>query len=293
MKKYIGFIEIGPRDGFQNIKDFIPTELKLEIIDKIVSAGVKKIQATSFVSPKAIPQMSDSIKVMEACQNRYKDVCFSALTPNYRGVEIAAGMGVKEVNFVISVSELHNKANVNRSIEESFNQLKKAVEDFPDVSIVLDAATVFGCPFNSEITYAMVEDFVGRAVNMGIQKICLCDTNGIAIPNQVRAYVMDLKKSFPHAEFIIHIHDTRNMGVVNTLAAIESGIDAFQSTLGGLGGCPFAPGATGNTSSEDLIYMLDKMGYDTGVDPSEMIAAAKYLNKNVKGNYSGHQIHIK
>lgn len=288
----IRLIEVGPRDGFQNICDFIPTEVKLHVIDMLAEAGVQNIMVTSFVSPRAIPQMRDAEEIAKACLARYPRLHLSALVPNLRGAQNAIAAGLRELTVVISVSEAHNKANVNRTPEESFEDLKKILDACPEAEVTLDLATVFGCPFVGEVKLDQVRAAVQQAYDMGIRSIDLCDTIGVAHPAQVREYVSALLKEYPDVTFGVHIHDTRNMGVANTLAAIESGITTVQAALGGLGGCPFAPGASGNTSSEDLVYMLNRMGYDTGIDFGKLLAAARYAHGNISGNYSGHHIFI-
>lgn len=292
MGNKVRIIDVGPRDGFQSVKEFIPTPLKIEIIDRIVRAGVREIQATSFISPKAIPQMRDAKEVIAGCLARHPEVAFTALTPNYRGVSDAWESGIREVSYIISVSESHNKANVNRSVGESFEELAKIRADFPGMEIVLDVVTAFGCPFEVEVPFEKVYAHLERAAALGITQACLCDTIGLAVPNQVREYFQSLIAAFPGMSLGVHIHDTRNMGIVNTLAALENGAAFAQAALGGLGGCPFAPGASGNTSTEDLVYMLNQMGYDTGIDFDELLSAAKILKERVDGNYSGHQIFI-
>ena len=286
-------IEVGPRDGFQNICDFIPTEIKLEAIDRLVQAGVKDIMVTSFVSPKAIPQMQDAKTIAETCVRKYPDVTCSALVPNLRGALNAVEAGLRELTVVISVSTAHNRANINRTHEESFADLEKIMRECPEAAITVDLATAFGCPFEGSISLDQVRGMVHRVREIGVRSIDLCDTIGAAHPGQVREYVTALLAEFPDVEFAVHIHDTRNMGMVNTLAAIECGITTVQGAIGGLGGCPFAPGASGNTSSEDLVDMLNSMGYDTGIDFPKMLDAALIVHQHVQGNYSGHQINIK
>jgi hydroxymethylglutaryl-CoA lyase len=291
--KIIDFIEIGPRDGFQNVREFIPTEIKLETIDRLVDAGIKKLMVTSFVSPKIVPQMKDAREVAQICVNKYPEVCCSALVPNLKGAQNAVATGIKELTVVISVSASHNKANINRTHEESLMDLKKILDEYPDVIVTVDLATTFGCPFEGEIHLEQVRKMVQKCHNLGVRSIDLCDTIGIAYPSQVRKYTTTLLQEYPDVKFGVHIHDTRNMGIVNTLAAIECGITTIQASIGGLGGCPFAPGASGNTSSEDLIYMLNRMGYDTGVDFKKILDAAHYVHEHVSGNYSGHHLFIK
>lgn len=290
----INIVEVGPRDGFQSVKEFIPTETKIEIIEGLVEAGVKKIQAGSFVSPKAIPQMKDAKDVFQYFLEKYKnsDIEFFALVPNFKGAENAYDAGVRKVSYVISVSEHHNKANVNKTLDESFTELDKIIHKFPDLKICLDAATTFGCPFDGEVSLDSVLAYIERAYRLGIREFNICDTIGVAYPTQVEKTVKTLLNKYKDCIFDIHIHDTRNMGMVNSLTAIQNGVINVQTALGGLGGCPFAPGASGNTSTEDLIYMLEKMNISTNVDFDKLIKIAKKQKEKVYGNYSGHHINI-
>jgi hydroxymethylglutaryl-CoA lyase len=292
-KKTIDIIEVGPRDGFQNLKEYLPVEKKLEIIDSLVNAGVKHMQVTSFVHPKAIPQMKDAKEVAAACLAKYPGLDLFALIPNYRGAQTAVEVGMKKVTNVISLSVSHNKANINRTHDESFAELEKIKTECKDLEVCLDVATAFGCPFEGK--FRDVEPllaFMKRAWNLGVTTFNLCDTVGLADPKQVRDFLKASKETFPKARFEVHIHDTRNMGIVNTLAAIEAGADGVQATLGGLGGCPFAPGASGNTATEDVVLMLNEMGYDTGIDFDKILSAAKHEYETVEGNYSGHNLHV-
>ena len=247
MANKINVLECGPRDGWQNLKQMLTFEQKLDLIDRLFDAGVTQMEVTSFVSPKAIPQMADAADLAKACIEKYPNAVLYALAPNFRGVENAFNAGIRNISYVISVSESHNKANIRRTHEESLEELQKIMDTYPQMNICVALATSFGCPFEG-------------------------------IP--------------PIQKFQIHIHDTRGMGQANTLAAIECGIKTVQSTLGGLGGCPFAPGASGNTATEDLVYMLQRMGYDTGIDFEKLLAAAKYQKSFIDGIYSGHQQNI-
>jgi hydroxymethylglutaryl-CoA lyase len=292
MKKKICINEIGPRDGFQNVEEFIPTEIKLRIIDGIVASGIKRVQLTSFVSPKAIPQMRDSAEVVSACLGKYPDMGFYALVPNLKGAENAANCGLKEISAVISVSESHNMANVRKTVDESFAQLKEMISAFPEMHIILDAATAFGCPVEGAVPYENLKSYMARAGELGIRAVTLCDTTGVANPNQIREYLTRLCADLPEMTLRAHIHDTRNMGMINSLAAIECGVTDVEAALGGLGGCPFAEGASGNTSTEDFVYMLQELGYDTGIDFDKLLEKAKYAKEHVQGNFSGHHINI-
>jgi len=289
----ISIYEVGTRDGFQSVKEYIPYEVKMEIIDKIVDAGIKHLQITSFVSPKAIPQMKDAQEIAAACRSQYPDLDLLALVPNLRGALTADTFGIDRISFVVSLSESHNKANINRSHEDSKRELDSIRNALPEMDICLDVATAFGCPFEGKKTTSELLEFIGYYVDHGIQMINLCDTIGIANPVQVREVIREIQKTFAGLDLMVHIHDTRNMGMVNTLAAIECGVNKVQSTLGGLGGCPFAPGASGNLATEDLLYMLDEIGCVTGVNLKKLKeASALQCQKIPSGSYSGHLLKV-
>lgn len=292
--KRVKFIEVGPRDGFQNVKEYIPTEEKLKIIDLLVGTEIKTMEIGSFVHPKAIPQMKDVKEVVVKTLEKYgeSDIEFFALVPNLFGAKAAADCGLKKIDTVVSVSESHNKANINRTVEESLNGLAEIRGAFPEMKIILSLATSFTCPFEGITPVENVLKIIQKGVDEGIHEFCLADTIGQADPLMVRKTVKAVKEAFPNEYFELHIHDTRGMGLATTLAGIEAGIPHVQAAVGGLGGCPFAPGASGNVASEDLIFMLDAMGYETGVDFEKLLAAAKYERQIIDGNYSGHQVNI-
>ncbi|WP_339314840.1 hydroxymethylglutaryl-CoA lyase [Paenibacillus sp. FSL R10-2734] len=292
MNKTVKLVEIGPRDGFQNVKSFIPTGIKLNIVDGLVQAGFKKIQIGSFVSPKAIVQMKDTAYIARKAIEQYPEVEFFGLVPNLYGAKAAAEAGLKEITPVISLSVSHNLANVKRTHEQSLEEIKRIREEFPDLRITQDIATVFGCPFEGEMSIDALLELIGKLHDIGIHAFTLCDTVGLAYPTIVENVFCTVKREFPGVEFNVHIHDTRNMGILNSYVALQCGADSIQTTVGGLGGCPFAPGATGNTSSEDLVYMLNKCGYETGIDFNKLLATAKYTKSVVEGDFSGHHIMI-
>lgn len=292
MGRKIAIVEVGPRDGFQNLCEYIPTEEKLRFIDGLVDSGIKHIQITSFVSPKAIPQMRDATEVAKAALARHPELEFFALVPNLRGAQAARDAGLRKVSNVISLSESHNKANIRKTHAESFAELDKILETLPELEVSVDVATAFGCPFEGKIPTERLLAFLDVLYKKGIREFTLCDTTGMANPAQVREVVSKVREAFPDATFQAHIHDTRNMGMVNTLAAIEAGIDMVQSTLGGLGGCPFAPGASGNTSTEDLVNMLNEMGFETGVDVEKLVSLAREEKEKIPGIYSGHLLNM-
>ena len=291
MKK-ITISEVGPRDGFQNIPEFIPTEIKVNIIRELLASGLKKIQLTSFVSPKAIPQLRDAAEICAQILPQYPDAEFFALVPNLRGVADAWDCGIRSVAYVISVTESHNQANINRTREQSFADLAAIRSAYPHMHIALDMATAFVCPFEGTTPLAAVLADVARGYALGIREFNLCDTIGAASPTQIKAALDALIPSYSDVKFTVHIHDTRNAGILNTMTAIRCGVQEVQTCVGGLGGCPFAPGAAGNTATEDLVYLLNRMGFDTGIDFSRLMKAARLTKANVAGNYSSHQLNI-
>ncbi|MCP4964177.1 MAG: hydroxymethylglutaryl-CoA lyase [bacterium] len=292
MKK-IELYEVGPRDGFQMVDEYIPLETKARIVEGLLDAGLRHLQITSFVSPKAIPQMRDAGDLAAKVVSKYPDADLFALVPNLRGAEAAWESGLRAVSYVVSLSESHNRANIKRTHEESFAGLQAILESYPEMDVCLDLSTTFGCPFEGMKSEDEVVPFLKPYVDSGIRTVNLCDTIGIANPAQVRRIIEAVRAAYPVLDLQVHIHDTRNMGMVNTLAAIELGVDKVQSTLGGLGGCPFAPGASGNLATEDLAFMLSEMGYELGVDIPKMIKLAKYQASAIPtGQFSGHQFRI-
>lgn len=291
-KKKITVLEVGPRDGFQNIKEFIPTQRKIEIIEGLIACNVKEMEITSFVSPKAIPQMADAGEVAQSILAKHPELKLYALTPNLKGVQNAWAAGIRHTSYVISLSKTHNMKNVRRTHEQSFAELEQILEQFPGIDVCVGIATIFGCPFEGIPKISDAVAFGKELYKRGVRSMNLADTIGVADPKQVRDTIRAMQDALPDVDFQIHIHDTRNMGMVNTLAAVECGITTVQSTLGGLGGCPFAPGASGNTATEDLVYMLERMGYDTGIDFDKMLALSKYQKTFIDGIYSGHQMNI-
>ncbi len=285
-------MEVCPRDGWQNLKSIIPYERKLYYVSKMLDAGVQHMQICSFVNPKAIPQMADAPAFAAEVAAGYPNRDFNALIPNLRGAQTAANSGIKKVSFVVSASESHNKRNVNKTVEESLAALAEIRETFPDLQIILAVATTFGCPFEGDVPLEKPLKIIQRGVELGIGSVELADTIGIADPEQVRRVFGTVREKYPQLTLLSHMHDTRNNGIINSWLAAESGADIIHTALGGLGGCPFAPGASGNTSSEDFLYLLEKSGIETGIDVDAYIALAKEMRGEIDGNYSGHQINI-
>ena len=292
-RNHVEIMEVCPRDGWQNLPDFIPTEDKIRYISGMLDAGVRTMQITSFVHPRAIPQLRDAREVTRAILAAYPDRCFNALIPNVVGAKNAVESGLKEVCYVISVSESHNRANISRTHEESFGELEQIRHNYPDLDITVGLPTTFGCPFEGRMPLRRVLDFVERLAGLGITKVELSDTIGAGDPVQVRATFLAVGREFPHLTLAAHMHDTRNNGVINSWAAMESGAVLIHGAMGGLGGCPFAPGASGNTSTEDLVYLLERAGYHSGIDFERYMDALRVMHATVHGNYSGHQLTIK
>jgi hydroxymethylglutaryl-CoA lyase len=292
--KEITIVEVGPRDGFQNIKTWIPTELKLQILEQLILSGFKKIEVTSFVHPKVIPQMKDAKEIVQYLIEKHKGkTIFNALVPNSFGAKSAYEAGIDEITYVISASEAHNKANINRTHEESLLDLKGIIEAFPSLPLKVDFATVFGCPFNGKTPIENVIKLLEGVLEMKKVDFCLCDTIGVANPLQIKEVIQTLKGRYKDINFSLHLHDTRGMGMANSLMAMGLGIDTFETALGGLGGCPFAPGASGNVATEDFVNMAEEMGVKTNINLSTLLKAVNIVKENVENNLTGHLINVK
>lgn len=270
--------EVATRDGFQNEKTFIQTGDKIALINELSQCGYAKIEVTSFTSPKAIPALRDAEAVMAGIA-RQPGVEYTVLVPNVRGAERALGCGIDEANLVMSVSEPHNRSNLRMTREQSFSQLKDVVGVIGTgpVAVNVSLSTVFGCPMQGDVPSADVLGFVERFAALGVRGVTLCDTTGMAYPSQVQALSRQVLERFPHLQVTLHFHNTRGMALANTLAALAAGVDRFDASLGGLGGCPYAPGASGNVCMEDLVHMLDLMDYDTGMNLDRVLAASARL----------------
>ncbi|RKP44430.1 hydroxymethylglutaryl-CoA lyase [Pararobbsia silviterrae] len=270
--------EVAPRDGFQNEKQFIDTDRKIAFVDRLSDAGYAKIEVTSFVSPKAIPALRDAEEVMRRIR-RNPDVVYAALVPNVRGAERAMDCEVDEINLVMSASETHNVANLRMTRAQSLAQLADVIASVSRerVAINVSLSTVFGCPMEGDVDPYQVFELAARFAALGVHGVTLCDTTGMAYPSQVARIAREARKLFPTLTLTLHFHDTRGMALANTLAALDEGIDRFDASLGGLGGCPYAPGASGNACTEDLVHMLNLMGYDTGIEEHTLLDVASGL----------------
>ena len=275
-------VEVGPRDGFQNEKQFIPTEKKIQIINALSQTGLKNIQATSFVHPKAIPQLADAEEVM-AKIGRPPGVSYRVLAPNLRGVQRAISFKPQKINLMMSVTESHNRANANRSVDESLKDFESLVALIIDAGIEPSGgmACSLGCPFEGKVTLPQLARVIDRYIAMGIRSIGISDTIGTANPKLVYDVCAALKDRYPQIHWTLHLHNTRDLALANTLAGLEAGMTDFDSAIGGLGGCPYAPKATGNVATEDLVNMLDEMGIDTGIDLDALLTVAEMVREAV------------
>jgi hydroxymethylglutaryl-CoA lyase len=268
--------EVGTRDGFQIEPDFIPTDVKIEVVDRLSEAGVPCIEVTSFVHPKVVPQLRDAEAVMARIRRR-PGTRYSALVPNDKGAVRAVDTGVDEIHTVISASESHNLANVNMTIDESLERMRAVMQvaGRARVPVSCGISTSFGCPFEGEVPVDRLERVVGALAGMGARSIGLADTTGMANPRQVGRVLEHLVPRFPDVTWTLHTHDTRAMAIPNILAAMEHGVTHFDSSIGGLGGCPFAPGASGNVCSEDLVHCLHAMDVETGIDLDALVGVSR------------------
>lgn len=283
----IYFNDVVTRDGFQIEPNFIPTDDKVKLIDELSQCGFAKIEVTSFTSPKAIPMLRDAEEVMGKIA-RVPGVEYTVLVPNLRGAERAIESHADELNLVMSTSETHNLSNLRMGRERSFFGLSEVIR-FVDrkIPINVSLSTAFGCPMEGDVPQSVVVKFVERFADLGVRGVTICDTTGMANPVQVAKMASDLQKKFSHLQLTFHFHNTRGMGLANVMAAAQSGIVRFDGSLGGLGGCPYAPGASGNISSEDAIHMLDAMGYETGIDIPRLLVLARELPKIVGHSVPG------
>jgi hydroxymethylglutaryl-CoA lyase len=272
--------DVGVRDGFQIEKNFIPTETKIALIDQLSATGLAKIEATSFVHPKFVPNMADAETVL-ANIKRVKGVIYTAITPNIKGMERAvachsSGAKIDEMNLFMSASETHNMANVKRTTAQSLEDFAVMIPMAKAAGIRMNGcvSTSFGCPFEGAVPEARVLDFAAKYIALGFDGVTFADTTGMANPRQVERMMREAVKRFPNTEITLHFHNTRGMGLANVIAGINAGVVHYDASIAGLGGCPFAPGATGNICTEDLVNMLQDMGFDTGVDLDKLLAAS-------------------
>lgn len=274
--------EVGPRDGLQNEKIFIPTEDKIAWINKLSKSGLQSIEVTSFVNPKWIPALADAGDVMAGIE-RVPGVSYSALVPNRQGLERALAADIDEAAVFMSASETHNLKNINKTIADTLPVLEEIVKDASAAGKKTRGyvSTVFGCPYEGAVDIDAVVRVSESLFDMGIDELSLGDTIGVANPRQVQEVLDVLLKRFPAEKLAMHFHDTRGTALANVLASLDMGITVFDSAAAGLGGCPYAPGASGNAATDDLLYMLHGMGIHTGVDEEKILAASAFIQEKI------------
>ena len=274
LPRQISVREVGPRDGLQN-EDPVPTQAKIELIDRLSATGVRRIEAVSFVRPDAIPQMADADEVWRGI-DRAAAVRYSALVPNLRGAARALDSGVAEIEAVVSASDTHNRKNVNRSTAESLDDIAQVIAMAHErgATCQVIVSTAWGCPYEGDVPVERVVATASRALADGADTVSFGDTTGMATPGRVKRLIGEFRSAHPEAELNLHFHNTRGTGLANVLAALEMGVSDFDASVGGLGGCPYAPGATGNIATEELVHMVEDMGVGTGIDLAALIDAA-------------------
>lgn len=272
--------EVGPRDGLQNEDVILTTAQKIALINCLSDSGLEYIEVGSFVNPHAVPQMADTAEVFARIE-RHPDIVYSAIAPNRKGAERALAAGADAIQVFLSTSESHNQSNVNMSIADSLSQAAEIAQLVRDAGKMFDAvlSVVFGCPFEGDVPINGVLDIAERLVAMGAQQITLGDTTGMAHPRLVQEVCLAFAERFPHVPIRFHPHSARGAGLANVLAALQVGVDRFDASVGGIGGCPFAPGAPGNVCTEDMVHMLHEMGIRTGIVLPQVIACARNLER--------------
>jgi hydroxymethylglutaryl-CoA lyase len=278
----VKIVEVGPRDGLQNEKETIPAEIKIALVDRLTDAGFANIEAASFVSPKWVPQMATSAEVMEKIR-RKPGVIYSALTPNMKGFEAAVAAKADEVVIFGAASEAFSQKNINCSIAESIERFRDVAQAAKQANIRLrgSISCAFGCPYQGEVALDSVADVVRRMRDLGCDEIDIADTIGVGTPVKVQAVMERAAKEFPIAQLSGHFHDTYGQALANIYASLEVGISIFHSSIAGLGGCPYAKGATGNVSTEDVLYMMNGLGIATGIDLDAVVDAGQFISQHL------------
>jgi hydroxymethylglutaryl-CoA lyase len=278
----VQIVEVGPRDGLQNESAYIPTDVKIAFIRALAASGLAQIEATSFVSPKAIPQLADAMEVARELPST-SSVTYSALVPNEIGLERAIESGIQRIAVFTAASESFTKKNINMTIEESLETFAPVVSKAlaGGMSVRGYLSTSFVCPYEGDIAKKPVRELTQRLIDMGVDEVAISDTIGAASPRQVSETVSFVLEKLPREKLALHFHDTYGMALANVLAGLQLGITTVDASAGGLGGCPYAPGASGNLATEDLVYMLDRMGIETGVDLRRLTEASGLIESAI------------
>lgn len=282
--------EVGSRDGFQPEKTLIPTEVKIDIINRVTLSGMPVIEIGSFVHPKAVPQMADTDEVAKRIE-KAPGTQYRVLVSNRKGVERAIASGIDRVKLTHSATQSHNLSNFNQEIEKSVKGFEECIELAKSHNITVSGAisVAFGCPFEGKVPVANLKAYTKQFLSSGVSEISLSDTTGMGNPNQVYEILSEMVQSFPEVKWILHMHDTRGMALPNILAAMQAGVTWFDASFSGLGGCPYAPGASGNVATEDLVHMLHEMGIETGINLDAAIANAR-IAKTIVGHETDSRI---
>ena len=281
----ITIVEVSPRDGLQNESVILPTEAKVSLITQLVDAGARRVEAVSFAHPRAVPAMADAEAVMSLVPRR-AGVSYAGLVLNRRGLDRALRTGVDEVNAVVAVTDTFSQKNQNMTVDAAMADALAVGADAKAAGLftTLTLSVVFGCPFEGEVSESRVLELVARAADSGVDEIALGDTIGVGVPSQVRSFTAGIR-ALTSIPLRYHFHNTRNTGFANAFAAVLDGVTVLDSSAGGIGGCPFAPKATGNIATDDLVYLLSRMGYETGIDLDALLPTATYLSDQL-----GHQV---
>ncbi len=289
MEEYFEIVEVSPRDGLQNEKKILATNQKIELITRAIEAGFTRIEVTSFVNPKRVPQMFDADKLVQNLPKKNgKDIKYIGLVLNERGFTRALESGLDVANYAIVASDTFSIKNQGAPTSENLETLRKICSDSSKkIKIAVTIAASFGCPFDGEISVSHLLSIINKIAKMGLTEVCLADTIGVATPKDIKTKLRAIKESFPCLNIKLHLHNTRNTGIANAWAGIEQGIIGLESSFGGSGGCPFAPKATGNIPTEDLLYMLNRSGIKTGLSLSKSIETANWLEKQLERNLPG------
>ncbi|MGG5253714.1 hydroxymethylglutaryl-CoA lyase [Neobacillus sp. SM06] len=289
LPKKVTIVEVGPRDGLQNEKSLIQTDIKKQFIAELRNAGIKEMELTSFVSPKWVPQMTDAAEIVADCLG--SGARSIVLAPNRKGIDRVYMTNCRAVAVFVGVSNTFNQKNINKTTKESLSELQPIISELKEKGYFVRAciSTAFYCPYEGKINSTDTLELCRQFVRFGVDELSVADTIGMAVPNEAYFLFSQLKQEFPRTLLTAHFHDTRKLALANILACLQAGIDRFDTSAGGLGGCPFAPGAAGNAATEDVVYMLERMGIDTGVELGKLIRAVEvirpHLSRPIESTY--------
>ncbi|MBE2251426.1 MAG: hydroxymethylglutaryl-CoA lyase [Myxococcus sp.] len=288
LPKRVDVYEVGPRDGLQNELRTLATADKARLIEALIAAGERRIEVSSFVSPRWIPQLADADKLL-AMLPRRPDVSFTALVPNVKGLERARAAGLTEAAVFLSVTEAHSKKNINKTVAEAVSAAREVAQGAREAGMRVRCylSTVWGCPYEGRVPVARVVEVVKQIADIGLYQLSLGDTIGIGTPNQTAEIVEAVSKLLPMEQLALHLHDTRGTALANALVGLQLGVTTFDSSIGGLGGCPYAPGAAGNLATEDLVFMLHGMGVETGIDLNRLVEAGELAQELIGRKLAG------